>query len=722
MSTRRGLDTTRCSSPPRLRMRRWRADEHAEPRRVDEGDAVEVGDDRHARMVAASAHELVAQAGHGRQIDLAGDGDHRHVAVLADAEAEIHGRANLSNADANRRGHPPPPARPTVTGSCTSSASRVARRASASWPRPLPRLVWQALGVPGALVAPGRGHRPRPGRTLGGRWPPARRRASRSSTRPRSPRRSRRDPAPLPPLGGLFARLPRARSAPAECRTPSRPTGPPGTALCIFPTKALAQDQLRALTALQARGLIGITYDGDTPPRAAPMGAAPRQRGAHQPRDAAHGDAPVPRSVGHLPPPPALRRRRRAARPAGHLRLAHRPRPATAAAALCAGYGASPTFVFSSATIGDPARLASDLCGLPVVAVTDDGSPRAERLFALWNPPLLDADTGARGSTNVEVARLTAALVEGGWRTVAFCRSRRGTEVVAGDVRHRLPPELADARAVVPRRLPRRPSGARSRPSCSPAASRPWWRRARSSWASTSAASTPACSTASRARSPRCGSRRGGPGGAKARRWRCSSAGADQLDQWLMAHPREVFTRPPEPAVVNLANPSVLLPQLACAAFEQPLTPADETWWGDAVDDGVRELVRTEQPAGPRRAGLLERPGFAGARDRPALRLVRRVPHRRRSTVGSSARSTPAGPSSRCTRARSTCTSASSTGCSELDLDDRVARVEPVDVDEYTQVRSDMTVTILGERRDLAGGRAVAALGGGRDRHPGRGL
>src|SRR5262249_49518033 len=69
-------------------------------------------------------------------------------------------------------------------------------------------------------------------------------------------------PAPLPPLGGLFADFPeldpaydpRARAAP-----------PPGTALCIFPTKALAQDQLRAINALQARGLVAMTYDGDTP-------------------------------------------------------------------------------------------------------------------------------------------------------------------------------------------------------------------------------------------------------------------------------------------------------------------------------------------------------------------------------------------------------------------------------------------------------------------------
>ena len=68
-------------------------------------------------------------------------------------------------------------------------------------------------------------------------------------------------------------------------------------------------------------------------------------------------------------------------------------------------------------------------------------------------------------------------------------------------------------------------------------------------------------------------------------------AGDDQLDQWFMTHPEELFTRPPEPAVVNPSNPHVLLPHLACAAYELPLTPADERWWPDLLDDGVRRLV-----------------------------------------------------------------------------------------------------------------------------------
>jgi DEAD/DEAH box helicase domain-containing protein len=54
-------------------------------------------------------------------------------------------------------------------------------------------------------------------------------------------------------------------------------------------------------------------------------------------------------------------------------------------------------------------------------------------------------------------------------------------------------------------------------------------------------------------------------------------AGEDQLDQWLMAHPSELFTRPPEPAVINPSNAFILDPHVACAAYEKPLTYDDAT-------------------------------------------------------------------------------------------------------------------------------------------------
>src|SRR6185503_15952484 len=101
----------------------------------------------------------------------------------------------------------------------------------------------------------------------------------------------------------------------------------------------------------------------------------------------------------------------------------------------CEHYGADPTFCFTSATIGNPAELAARLCGLPVEAVDHDGSPQAERRFAVWQRPLVDAHTGTRASANVETAMLLSRFVADGHQTLAFTRSRKGAELVATHAR-----------------------------------------------------------------------------------------------------------------------------------------------------------------------------------------------------------------------------------------------------------------------------------------------
>ena len=98
---------------------------------------------------------------------------------------------------------------------------------------------------------------------------------------------------------------------------------------------------------------------------------------------------------------------------------------------VCEHYGASPTFCFASATIGNPAELASALCGLDVMAIDRDTSPHAARVLACWQRPLLDDHTGARGSANVEAAELMTRFVAEGHQTLTFTRSRRSAEIVA---------------------------------------------------------------------------------------------------------------------------------------------------------------------------------------------------------------------------------------------------------------------------------------------------
>ena len=290
----------------------------------------------------------------------------------------------------------------------------------------------------------------------------------------------------------------------------------PGTALALFPTKALAHDQLRAFAELALPGLQAAAYDGDCSPEertwarrhANVLLTNPEMLHCallpHHARwatffmrlryivvDELHVFRGIFGShVAHL-----LRRLRRVA----------------------AHYGAHPTLITCSATIGAPEVLAGDLWGTPVTGITDDGAPRGERLVALWNPAAVEEADGWRGSAHRDTAALVAELVQAGHRTIAFCRSRRGTEVVAADARRRLPPEVAQA--VRPYRGGYLPAERREiEGELFAGSSAVWSPPPHSSWVSTSAVSTRACSTGSRGRSPPCGSSSDAPDATGSRR------------------------------------------------------------------------------------------------------------------------------------------------------------------------------------------------------------
>jgi DEAD/DEAH box helicase domain-containing protein len=187
-------------------------------------------------------------------------------------------------------------------------------------------------------------------------------------------------------------------------------------------------------------------------------------------------------------------------------------------------------------------------------------------------------------------------------------------------------------------------------------------------------------------------------------------AGEDQLDQWLMAHPGEVFTRSPEPAIVNPANPFVLLPHLACAAYEQPLTDADEEYWGDALDDAVRRLVLEGRlrvsgrrafyaGGGPPAPSVGLRTGTSGEYRivDGGDRLVGTVDEARAfETVHPGAVYLHQGQHYR---------------VDDLDLHDRVARVSRASGDEMTETYRDIDVAIVAEDGRQRVGPAVLAVG-----------
>jgi DEAD/DEAH box helicase domain-containing protein len=202
-------------------------------------------------------------------------------------------------------------------------------------------------------------------------------------------------------------------------------------ALYIYPTKALAQDQARALAAFGlAQRVRPAIYDGDTPrevrreirrssnivltnPDMLHVGILPNH-GAWEDLfsnlavvvvDEAH----VYRGVFGSHVANVLRRLRR----------------------IAAAYGTEPRFMLASATIANPVELAERLTGLEQVELIDrDGSPAPQRRIAVWNPPLTDEAAGARASALGEAAELITSLVRGGARTICFMKSRKGVEVL----------------------------------------------------------------------------------------------------------------------------------------------------------------------------------------------------------------------------------------------------------------------------------------------------
>ncbi|MBL8484594.1 MAG: DEAD/DEAH box helicase [Rhodocyclaceae bacterium] len=205
-----------------------------------------------------------------------------------------------------------------------------------------------------------------------------------------------------------------------------------GRALYLFPTKALAQDQLAELLELNRAGGLGLracTFDGDTP------GDARRVVRSH-------GDVVISNPdmlhQGMLPHHPKW------ARLFENLRYvvidelhmyrgvfgAHMANLLRRLARVCAFYGAAPTFIFCSATIANPRELAERLLGAPVALVDACGAPQGQKTVMIWNPPVVNADLGLRASARSQSSHIARAAVQLGLKTLVFANSRLEVEVL----------------------------------------------------------------------------------------------------------------------------------------------------------------------------------------------------------------------------------------------------------------------------------------------------
>jgi len=220
---------------------------------------------------------------------------------------------------------------------------------------------------------------------------------------------------------------------------------PEKRALYLYPTKALAQDQLAELSALKHGLPIELrvdTYDGDTPPG---------RRTAI--REGGHVVMTNPDMLhaGLLPHHTRWRRLFSSlefvvidelhtyrglfgSQVANVIRRLKR---------ICVFYGSKPTFICASATIANPLELAKRLLEEENVELVDrNGAPRGERRLIFYNPPLVNRELGVRRSSMLEARRIAAPWIRAGVQTIVFCRSRLQVEVMLSYLRQDLAPRL----------------------------------------------------------------------------------------------------------------------------------------------------------------------------------------------------------------------------------------------------------------------------------------
>src|SRR4051812_18645853 len=366
-------------------------------------------------------------------------------------------------------------------------------------------------------------------------------------------------------------------------------------ALYLYPAKALAQDQFRALHALGVKNARAAIYDGDTPRE---QRSAIRRRSnlvltnpdmlhlGILPNHGAWGDffsnlavvvvdeAHVYRGVFGSHVANVLRRLRRVAN----------------------GYGTEPRVLLASATIANPGELAERLTGLePFTVIDRDGSPGHRRTIAMWNPPIVDQALATRRSALGEAADLLAELVVEGARTIVFMKSRKAVELIARfatlalqdrgrpDLAERIAPYRAGYTPQQRRELEHRlvtgellgvvstdalelgiDIGSLDAAICvtfpgTVASLRQMWGRA----------------------------------GRRGRGLAVYVAGEDALDQFFCRHPDEFLDRPVEAAILDYENEQIHAAHLLCAAHEGPLEPADGATLGGGWEATAETLVAT---------------------------------------------------------------------------------------------------------------------------------
>ncbi len=354
---------------------------------------------------------------------------------------------------------------------------------------------------------------------------------------------------------------------------------PDTRAMYLFPTKALAEDQLHEFqTTVEAMGsdIRAFTYDGDTPQDA---------RRAIRERASVVLTNPDMLHSGILP------HHTRWAKLFESLRYvvidelhccrgvygSHLANLIRRLKRICAFYGSSPQFICCSATIANPKELAETLVGAPFELVDRNGAPSGEKYLVFYNPPVVNRQLGIRRSYLHETRRIAVELMQRGQQTLVFANNRLATEVLVT--------YLKDA-------AERGPLGADAvrgyRGGYLPKERREVERKLRDG-AIRAVVATNALELGVDIGGLDAVVMAGYPGSIASTWQRAGRAGRRQnmslavmvassapVDQYIVEHPDYFFGRSPEHAVINPDNLEILVNHLRCAAFELPVRDGEK--------------------------------------------------------------------------------------------------------------------------------------------------
>ena len=356
---------------------------------------------------------------------------------------------------------------------------------------------------------------------------------------------------------------------------------PDARALYLFPTKALAQDQLAELEQL-AKALPEMrmfTYDGDTPQDARRAVRARANLVLTNPDMLHSGILPHHTKWAVL-----FQNLRYVIIDELHAYRgvfgSHLANVLRRLARVCAHYGARPQFIMASATIANPGELARRLTGEPIEEITQSGAPTGDKVFVCYNPPVVNKELGIRAPYLGEAAKLAIRFLREKIATIIFAQSRLATEVLLTAIKSGVADKTGDSGIVRGYRGGYLPTRRRA------------VEKGLREGEVLGVVSTNALELGVDIGHLDVAVLAGYPGGIASLWQQAGRAGrrsgrsaalfvatSAPLDQFMVTHPEYLFGTPPEHARVNPNNPFILVNHLKCAAFELPI--GDEERFGE---------------------------------------------------------------------------------------------------------------------------------------------